>query len=67
MDKTHALILASIIIGIAGTLHLIRSILKTPVTVGNINIPLYVSYGAVVLAGWISWELYKASKFKSRY
>ena len=64
MDKNHLLILASIIIGIIGMLHLIRSILRLPATVGSITIPLYVSYGAVVLAGWISWEMYKSAKSK---
>ena len=64
MDKSNSLILASILIGIIGMVHLIRSILRLPATVGSITIPLYVSYGAVVLAGWISWEMYKASKNK---
>ena len=62
MDKRHSLILASIVIGIIGMVHLIRSILRFPVTVGSINIPLYVSYGAIVIAGWLSWEMYKSSK-----
>ena len=64
MDKNHSLILAAIIIGIIGMVHLLRSILSLPATVGRLTIPLYVSYGAVVLAGWLSWEMYKASKRK---
>ena len=62
MDKNKLLLIASIIFGIVGFLHLIRSIFSWELTVDNFNIPLYFSYAVVIVLGYLSWSMYNMSK-----
>ena len=64
MDKNKLLLVASIIFGVVGFLHLLRSIFGWEAVIGNFNVPLYFSYIAVVVAGYLSFSMYKASKVK---
>ena len=50
--------LVSIIFAIIAVLHLIRSVFSLPATISNFNIPLYFSYLAVVVFGFLSWYVY---------
>ena len=64
MDKNKLLLIASVIFGVVGFLHLLRSIFGWEAVIGNFNVPLYFSYIAVVVAGYLSFSMYKASKVK---
>jgi hypothetical protein len=62
MDKNKLLLIASIIFGIIGFLHLLRSLFSWQLVIGNFSVPLYFSYVAVIVAGYLSWNMYNASK-----
>lgn len=62
MDKNQSLLLASIVFGIVGFLHLLRSIFSWQLIVDNFNVPLYFSYAAVIVLGYLSWSMYNLSK-----
>lgn len=64
MDKNKSLLLASIVFGVVGLLHLLRSIFSWDLVLSNFKIPLYVSYVIVIVAGYLSWSMYKASTTK---
>jgi len=64
MDKNQSLLIAAIIFGIIGFLHLLRSVFGWEANIGNFNVPLYFSYIAIVVAGYLSFSMYKASKVK---
>ena len=64
MDKNKSLLIAAIIFGIIGFLHLLRSIFGGEANYGNFNVPLYFSYIVVVVAFYLSFSMYKASKVK---
>ena len=63
MNKNQSLILASAIFGLIALLHLLRAILGWPVSIGTLDIPSYVSYIAVIVAGYLAWHMYNASKY----
>ena len=62
MDKNQSLMLASVIFGIVALLHLLRAIFGWPVSVAGLNVPVWLSYIAVVVAGYLSWNMYSVSK-----
>jgi|TARA_Y100000031_G_scaffold5855_1_gene7146 hypothetical protein len=62
MDKNKLLLIASIIFGIIGFLHLLRSLFSWQLAIDNFSVPLYFSYVAVIVAGYLSWNMYNASK-----
>lgn len=62
MDKNQLLMLASAIFGLIALLHLIRSIFSWPASIAGFNVPLYFSYIAVLVAGYLAWHMYNASK-----
>ena len=62
LDKNQSLLLASIIFGIVALVHLLRSIFSWRLVVENFSIPLYFSYIVVIVAGYLSWHMYNASK-----
>ncbi len=64
MDKNKLLLIASVIFGVVGFLHALRAIFGWEVNIGKVNIPLYFSYVAVAVAGYLSWHMYKASTMK---
>ena len=64
MDKNKLLLVSSAIFGIIGILHLLRLIFSWEAVIGNFDVPLYLSYIAVVVAGYLSFSMYKASKVK---
>ena len=64
MDKNQYLLIASVIFGVVGFLHLLRSVFGWEAVIGNFNVPLYFSYIAVVVAFYLSFSMYKASKVK---
>ena len=64
MDKNKLLLASSAIFGIVGVLHLLRSVFGWEAVIGNFNVPLYFSYVAVVVAFYLSFSMYKASKAK---
>ncbi|MDP3766368.1 MAG: hypothetical protein Q8R04_07690 [Nanoarchaeota archaeon] len=64
MDKNKSLLIAAIIFGIVAILHLLRIIFSWEAAIGGFNIPLYFSYIAVVVAGYLAWNMYKASAMK---
>lgn len=62
MDKNQSLFIALIVFGVIALLHLLRSIFGWQAAIGRFNVPLYFSYIAVAVAGYLSWQMYKASK-----
>jgi hypothetical protein len=62
MDKKNVLLLGSVVFGIVALGHLIRSIFSWEVNVANFNVPLYFSYIAVAIAGYLAWKTYKANR-----
>tara|TARA_Y100000310_G_scaffold342435_1_gene445694 strand:- start:5384 stop:5575 length:192 start_codon:yes stop_codon:yes gene_type:complete len=62
MDKNQSLLIASVVFGIVGFLHLLRSVFSWEMVISNFNVPLYFSYIAVIVLGYLSWSMYKASK-----
>ena len=62
MDKNQSLQLAAVIFGIIALLHLLRSILSWPARIADFDLPLWLSYIAVVVAGYLSWHMWNASK-----
>ena len=61
MDKNQSLMLAAVIFGIIALLHLLRSILNWPASIAGLNVPVWLSYVAVVVAGYLAWLMYSAS------
>ena len=64
MDKNKSLLIASVIFGVIGFLHLLRSIFGWDANIGGFDIPVYFSYIAVVVAFYLSFSMYKASTMK---
>jgi len=62
MDKNQSLLIASIVFGIIALLHLLISIFSWQATIGNFNVPLYFSYIAIIVAGYLAWLMYGACK-----
>ena len=62
MDKNQSLMLAAVIFGLIALLHLLRSIFSWSASIAGFNVPVWLSYVAVVLAGCLSWHMYSASK-----
>lgn len=62
MDKNKSLKLASVIFGLIALLHLLRSIFSWPAKIANFDAPLWVSYLAVIVAGYLAWLMYSSSK-----
>jgi|TARA_Y100000031_G_C8204325_1_gene377857 hypothetical protein len=62
MDKNQSLLLASVVFGVVALSHLVRSIFGWEFTISNFNVPLYFSYIAVVVVGYLSWHMYSANK-----
>ena len=64
MDKNKLLLVAAVIFGIVGFLHVLRLIFGWEAAIGNFNVPLYFSYIAIVVAFYLSFSMYKASTMK---
>lgn len=62
MDKNQALLLASIVFGLVTLLHLLRSIFSWPVSIAGFNVPVWFSYVAAIVMGYLSWLMYGASR-----
>ena len=62
MKKDQLLKVGAVIFGVVGFLHLLRSIFSWELVLGNFNVPLYFSYIAVIVAGYLSWYMYNESK-----
>jgi len=62
MDKNQSLMLAAFIFGIIAVLHLLRAIFGWPARIANFDVPLWLSYIAVVVAAYLAWNMYNASK-----
>ena len=62
LDKNQTLKLAAIIFGFVALVHLLRSIFSWSLVVENFNVPLYFSYIAVIILGYLSWQMYNLSK-----
>ena len=64
MNKNQSLKLASFVFGLISMIQLLRSVFRWPAVIGNFLIPVYFSYTAFVVAGFLSWWMYKVSKKK---
>ena len=62
MNKNQLLRLASVIFGAIAVLHLLRSIFSWPARIANFDVPLWLSYIIVVVAAYLAWNMYNASK-----
>jgi len=62
MDKNKALIIASFVFGVVAVLHLLRAVLGWQVSIGNFDIPVYLSYIVFIAVGFLSFAMYNAGK-----
>lgn len=62
MDKNQSLLVASVVFGIIALLHLLRAIFSWPARIANFDVPVWLSYIAIVVAGYLAWHMYNASK-----
>jgi len=62
MDKNKSLVLASVIFALIALLHLIRAVLRWDASVLKFEIPVYFSYLAAIILGYLAWHMYSASK-----
>ena len=62
MDKNQSLMLAAIVFSLMALLHLLRSIFSWTASIANFNVPVYYSYIAVIVLGYLAWQMYSASK-----
>lgn len=62
MNKNQSLMLASVVFGIIALLHFLRSIFSWPASIGTFNVPVWFSYIAVIVAGYLSWQMFSAGK-----
>ena len=62
MDKNKSLMLAAVIFGVIALLHLMRAVFGWDLRIGGWHVPVWLSYIAAVVAGYLSWHMYKAGK-----
>lgn len=62
MNKNQSLMLASVVFGLIALLHLLRSIFSWPASIAGLNVPVWLSYIAVVVAGYLAWHMYSTSQ-----
>lgn len=66
MDKNQSLLVAAVVFGIVGFLHLLRSIFSWEATISTFNVPLYFSYIIVIVAAYLSWNMHNAGTMKNK-
>ena len=54
--------IAGLIFAIIAILQLARAFVGVSITIGNVSIPLSVSWGAVVVAAILAWLGFRASR-----
>ena len=62
MDKNKSLILAAFAFGVVALVHLARGILGWQAFVYDFKIPVYFSYLAALILGFLAWQMYDASR-----
>ena len=62
MDKNKSLLIASIIFALIALVHLTRALLGLNATVSGFPIPIYFSYLAALILGYLAWQMYDASR-----
>ena len=62
MDKNRYLMLASIVLGSIALMHLIRGVLGWQAYIYNFKIPVYFSYLAALILGFLAWQMYDSSR-----
>jgi len=62
MEKQTFFLVAGIFFSLASLLHLLRILYSLSVIVGTVEIPLWFSYIAVILLGFLSFWAFKFSK-----
>jgi len=60
MKLKDVLIMNSVIFASVFIMHLLRFILKTPLKIGSLSIPIWFSVPAVILAGFLAWQNWTA-------
>ncbi|QQG39176.1 MAG: hypothetical protein HYS32_01835 [Candidatus Woesearchaeota archaeon] len=60
MGKESALLIGAIIFGLISLLHLIRAILGWEANIGSLQIPIWLSWLAFLVAGGIAIWFYKS-------
>lgn len=62
MNKNKSLMLAAAVFGVIALVHLIRAVFGWEAIIGNFNVPVYFSYIAFIVAGYLSWHMYNSSR-----
>ena len=62
MDKNRSLLLASAVFGVIALAHLLRGIFGWEAFISGFKIPVYFSYLAVIILGYLAWQMYDASR-----
>ncbi len=56
MKQKEYIVFSGVIFGVIAVLHLLRLVYATPVTVGEWEIPVWVSAVGVIVAGFLAWK-----------
>ena len=59
MSKNHVITIASIILFLAGTAHLVRIFYGWEMIIGDWNAPIWISYIASIICIFLSYNLLK--------
>ena len=62
MDKNKSLMLAAAVFAVIALAQLLRSVFGWQAVIGSFDVPLYFSYIAIIVSGYLSWHMYKTSK-----
>ncbi len=62
MDKNQSLMIASVVFGLIALVHLVRAVLQWQASIGTFSVPVWLSYVAVIVAGYLAWNMYDAGK-----
>ena len=62
LDKNRSLLLASAVFVVIVLFHLARAVLGWEAFISGFKIPVYFSYLAALILGYLSWQMYDASR-----
>jgi hypothetical protein len=60
LEAKDILLLSSVLFTIVAFFHLFRLVLQTSIVVNGFEMPLWVSGAAVLFAGWLAWQSWRA-------
>jgi len=62
MNRKDYSVFSGFIFGVVGALHLLRVLKEWTFTINSYPIPLWVSWAAFLLTGFMAWQAYKFNR-----